>query len=203
MATGSLKNLSVNVDNSNTGLLMPKLKYRFRVTFINFGTGGTQELTRQVIDAKRPSLSFTNIDVHVYNSKINLAGKHEWADWTCNLRDDAQGNVSKLVGAQLQKQLDFMEQASAASGIDYKFTTRVEMLDGGNGAATPNALETWEMEGCYLQSADYGDLTYADSAVVQIALTIKFDNAVQTPIGDGVGMAGVFGKVLGSTATPG
>lgn len=201
MATGSLKNLSVNVDGGNTGLLMPKLKYRFRITFINFGIGGTQELTRQVVDAKRPSVSWTDIPLEVYNSKIHIAGKHEWAEWSCNIRDDAQGNVSKLVGAQLQKQLDFMEQASAASGIDYKFTTRLEILDGGNGAATPNALETWEMEGCYLKSADYGDLNYGTSEASTIALTVLFDNAVQTPLGQGVGMAGVFGKVLGSTAT--
>lgn len=201
MATGSLKNLSVNVDGGNTGLLMPKLKYRFRVTFINFGIGGTQELTRQVIDTKRPNVEFENIDLHVYNSKIKIAGKHNWQDWNVNIRDDAQGNVSKLVGAQLQKQLDFMEQASAASGIDYKFTTRLEILDGGNGAVTPNALETWELEGCYLKNAEYGDLNYGESAAIQIGLTISFDNAVQTPLGAGVGMAGVFGKVLGSTAT--
>jgi hypothetical protein len=45
-------------------------------------------------------------------------------------------SVSKLVGEQVQKQFDFFEQASAASGIDYKFTTRIEMLDGGNGASS-------------------------------------------------------------------
>ena len=40
---------------------------------------------------------------------------------TINVRDDASGSVAKLVGEQLQKQLDFMEQSSASSGIDYKF----------------------------------------------------------------------------------
>jgi hypothetical protein len=54
---------------------------------------------------------------------------------TINLRDDVNNSVSKLVGEQVQKQFDFFEQASAASGIDYKFTTRIEMLDGGNGAS--------------------------------------------------------------------
>ena len=80
-----------------------------------------------------------------------------------------------------------MEQASAASGIDYKFTTRFEVLDGGNGAALPTVLETWELYGCYLQNVDYGDANYGDSNPMTIALSVRFDNAIQTPIGSGIG----------------
>ena len=57
-----------------------------------------------------------------------LAGKPTWAECTCNLRDDAGGQVSRLVGEQMQKQFDFMEQASAASGIDYKFNDFIQAI---------------------------------------------------------------------------
>jgi hypothetical protein len=80
-----------------------------------------------------------------------------------------------------------MEQASAASGIDYKFTTKFEVLDGGNGVAQPNVLETWELYGCYLTNVDYGDANYGESAPMTIGMTIRYDNAVQTPLGTGVG----------------
>ena len=43
-----------------------------------------------------------------------------------SLREDVNNNVQKLVGEQLQKQFDFFEQSSAASGQDYKFTTTIE-----------------------------------------------------------------------------
>ena len=122
-ASQSLFNMTVGADNtpSSQGLLMPKLQYRFRALFLNFGTGGsTQELTKQVIDIARPSVSFTEIPIDIYNSKIYLAGKHEWTTTTINMRDDAGGNVSKLVGQQIQKQMDFVEQASAATAQDYK-----------------------------------------------------------------------------------
>ena len=179
---------------------MPKLKYRFRVTFENFGVSTPRtELTKQVMDFTRPSVSFDDITVDVYNSKVRLAGKHTWEDVTVNLRDDAAGNVSKLIGEQLQKQFDFMEQASAAAGIDYKFITRCEILDGGNGVHAPTVLETWELYGCYLTSANYNDLNYANSEVVSIALNIRFDNAVQTPQGTGVGT--FVGRALGTTVT--
>jgi len=173
---------------SNQGLLMPKLKYRFRVIFENFGVSTPRtELTKQVIDFKRPSLTFENIEIPIYNSQLHLAGKGKWAETTCNLRDDASGAVSKLVGEQIQKQMDFLEMASAASGIDYKFTTRFEVLDGGNGAATPIVLETWQLYGCFLRSVDYGNMAYSESAPATIAMIIVFDNANQTPNGTGVG----------------
>jgi len=192
--------LASDQSNPNQGLLMPKLKYRFRVVFENFGVSTPRtELTKQVMDFTRPSVTFENIDLPIYNSTIKLAGKYSWADLTCNLRDDASGAVSKLVGEQLQKQLDFMEQASAASGIDYKFTTRFEVLDGGNGTATPIALETWEIYGCYLQSVNYGDMAYTESAPATIAMTIRFDNALQTPIGSGVGA--LIGRTVNDVAT--
>jgi hypothetical protein len=192
MAVSSLTRMTVPLasdqSNPNQGLLMPKMKYRFRVVFENFGVSTPRtELTKQVIDFTRPSVSFEDVPIEIYNSRLYLAGKYTWEMVTCNLRDDASGQVARLVGEQLQKQLDFMEQASAASGIDYKFQTRFEVLDGGNGAATPNVLETWELYGCYLQAANYNDANYGDSGPMTIALTIRFDNALQTPLGSGVG----------------
>jgi hypothetical protein len=204
MAVSSLTRMTVPLasDQSNPtqGLLMPKLKYRFRVIFENFGVSTPRtELTKQVMDFTRPNLSFENMVVDVYNSRINLAGKHTWEALSCNLRDDAGGNVSKLVGEQLQKQLDFMEQASASSGIDYKFLTRFEVLDGGNGTFEPIALETWEIYGCYLESVNYNDMNYATSEPANITVSIRFDNAVQTPLGQGVGT--LVGRTLGDVAT--
>jgi len=184
---------------ASQGLLMPKLKYRFRVIFENLGvTTPRTELTKQVIDFSRPNVSFSEIPIDVYNSKVYLAGKHEWQALSVNLRDDAAGTVAKLVGEQLQKQFDFMEQSSAASGIDYKFTMRCEMLDGGNGASTPTVLETWEIYGCFITSANYGDVAYGSSDPATIALSIRFDNALQTPIGSGIGstVARTVGTVI-------
>jgi len=180
--------LASDQSNPNQGLLMPKLKYRFRVTFENFGVSTPRtELTKQVADFARPTATFEEIPIDIYNSKVYLAGKATWEQVTVNLRDDAGGNVSRLVGEQLQKQMDFMEQASAASGIDYKFITKCEVLDGGNGKFAPLVLETWELYGCFLQSANYNDLNYASNEAATIALTIRFDNALQSPLGQGVG----------------
>ena len=191
MPSASLNNMAV-ATNPMGALLMPKLKYSFRVLFSSFGAGGeTVELTKQVMTVNRPNLSFEDITIPIYNTTLKLAGKPTWADVACEIRDDASGAVSKIIGEQLQKQFDFFEMSSAPSGIDYKFITRIEILDGGNGGNEPVVLEGWELYGCYLKSADYGQMSYAESAVVTIALTIAYDNANQdSGVGtDGPGLA--------------
>jgi hypothetical protein len=185
---------------SSQGLLMPKLKYRFRISLENFGVSTpTTELTKQVVDFTRPQVAFETIPIDVYNSKVFMAGKHTWQTSTLNVRDDVTGAVSKLVGEQLQKQFDFFEQSSAASGIDYKFLTRCEILDGGNGANTPTVLETWELYGCYLENVNYNNLSYSENAAVTMTLAIKFDNAIQTPQGTGIGT--VVGRTVNTLST--
>ena len=207
MSISTLSKLTVPLDTSssasNQGLLMPKLQYRFRVTLENFGVAGTptSELTKQVVDVTRPNVSFEQITVDVYNSRVFLAGKHTWEPITLNLREDVSNNVQKLVGSQLQKQFDFFEQSSAASGQDYKFVTKIEILDGGNGANAVGILETFELYGCYLESANYNTLAYSTNDPVTVSLSIRYDNAIQTPQGTGVGTA--VGRSLGTQATGG
>lgn len=203
-ASQSLFNMTVASDNATNaqGLLMPKLQYRFRALFLNFGVGGsTTELTKQVIDIARPSVSFTEIPIDIYNSKVYLSGKHEWTTTTINLRDDAQGNVSRLVGQQIQKQMDFVEQASAATGQDYKFQINYEVLDGGNGTLTPTVLETWELYGCFIQTANYNNMSYSANEPVTISLTVRYDNAIQSPLTSGVGTN--VGRAFGGASVTG
>jgi len=201
-ASQSLFNMTVASDNAggNQGLLMPKLQYRFRVNFLNLGLGNTIEMTKQVIDISRPNVQFQEITLPVYNSTLYLAGKHQWQTLSVNIRDDASGNVSKLIGQQLQKQMDFVEQASAATGQDYKFQVNIEILDGGNGTSVPTVLETWEVYGCFIQTANYNTLNYGTNEVVTVSLTIRFDNAIQSPLSSGVGTS--VGRALsGSTGS--
>ena len=100
---------------------------------------------------------------------------------------------------QLQKQVDFFEQASAASGGDYKFVTLIQVLDGGNGTVAPTVLEAWEIYGCYLQGVNYNDANYGTSEAMTVSMTIRYDNALQTPNGTGVGAT--VGRTVGDVAT--
>lgn len=214
MPITTLQNISVPTEGagSNSTLLMPKLQYRFRVLFDSFGTvGDSRELTRQVVDVTRPNVSFEQITLDTYNSRSYLAGKHTWEPVTITLREDANNNIQKIVGQQLQRQFDFFEQSSAVSGGTYKFQTKIEILDGGNGNTTSaQVIDRFHLVGCYVDSANYQTLAYATSDAVTIQLTIRYDNAIQygvdgdaiQGVGEAVGRPGID-AIGGSVATGG
>ena len=180
--------MSGNQSASTQGLLMPKLQFRFRASFDNFGVSSpTTELTKQIVSFARPQVSMEPIELPVYNSRVYMAGRPTWQAVQVVLRDDAAGNVTRLVGEQLQKQFDFMEQASAAAGIDYKFVARIEMLDGANGVYEPVVLETWELYGCFLTDVNYNEANYGNNDPMTITMSIRMDNAIQTTNNGGVG----------------
>jgi hypothetical protein len=194
--------LSATQAATTQGLLMPKLKYRFRVTLDQFGVGGTPstELTKQVMNVTRPEVSFEEVKLPVYNSTVKILGKHSFADAKLTVRDDASGVVSRKVGEQLQKQFDFFEQSGAASAIDYKFRMRVEILDGGNGAFEPVTLESFEFLGCWIKQATYQGGDYASNDPMDISMTICYDNAIQLEAPGGT--ASGIGVEVGRTVRP-
>lgn len=199
----TLSKFGVPLDGSRLGILHPKQSYRFRVLFTNFGNLGAsmKELTQNVKTVSRPQLASTNdIEVHSYNSKANLAGKHYWGDVTLQMRDDITSAVAKHVGAQMQKQFNFFEQTSAVAGINYKFGMQIHEMDGTDG----DALEIWNLEGCYLKTVEYGDHDYASSDEMNIQMTIAIDNATHIKGAAGTvdpmtpdGTAGLPGRTFG------
>jgi len=172
-----LQNFGVPVGADSGTTLMPKLQYRFRVTFAGIGNNSKATVVaRNVVSVTRPSLDHDDVTIDTYNSKIRLAGKHTWQDVTLVIRDDIDSGVIKELGAQLNKQIDHADQSSANTGGDYKFGMTIEMLDGGN-AGTETVTEVWELAGCFIPNIQYGDLNYATSEAVQITATIRYDNA--------------------------
>jgi hypothetical protein len=192
-----LTNFGVPVSGESGTTLMPKLQYRFRVTFSNLGgSSKATVITRNVVSVTRPSLEHDDVTVDTYNSKIRLAGKHMWQDISLVIRDDVDSGVIKELGAQIAKQVDHADQAVPTAGEDYKFGMKIEMLDGGN-AGSENVIDEWVLSGCFIPSIQYGDLNYATSEVVQVTASIRYDNASHEVNGGDQ----ISGLILGNGST--
>lgn len=182
MAVESATNITRNrfgvpVDGATgRGIIMPKLKYRFRVSFLNLFGGAPESttLTQNIQSVTRPSVSVDEVEVHSYNSRVYLQGKHTWNTIDVVIRDDITNSVAKLVGAQVQRQVNHFQQTTPAAANDFKFDLQIEVLDGVNAGAS----EVWFCEGCFLQNVQYGDSDYTTNDPQQITLTIRFDNAM-------------------------
>lgn len=194
-----ITNFGVPTDSATGTTLMPKLQYRFRVSFTNLGGGTLKDQTTQnVISASRPNLTHEEVIVDSYNSKMYLAGKHTWEPVTIVLRDDMDSNVIKVLGEQLNKQVDHADQSSPIAGSAYKFNVKIETLDGANGATKPSVFDTWDLQGAFISNIQYGDLNYADSNMVQVTLTVRYDHAVHTIDGDDA-LSGKKAKTTGES----
>lgn len=173
------------------GIIMPLLKNKWKVEFFNIGGTRVQPasthadiLTLQAITGDRPKLSFEEIELHRYNSRAWVAGKHTWDPVSFTFEADMSGFVAGVLQDQLEKQQALIARGAgpvmntAASGQQYKFSMLVSMLDGN---VTP--LEVWAYEGVWIQQIDYGDLDYAASEAVKLPVTFRFDHARQVILG--------------------
>ena len=179
-----------------TGILQPKMKNKWRVTFANMGGGvDSQPLSMQAVTTSRPVLSFEEVELHRYNSRAWVAGKHNWEMINMTFEDDVTSTATSVIQQQLQAQqwligAEGQWLAAAGEGSLYKFVTYMDMLDGNE-----QVIERWTLEGCWLMNVDYTDLDYAANDPVQINIQMRFDHARQDNLngydqGEGVATGG-------------
>lgn len=191
----------IGIAGIGTGILQPKLKHKWRITFANMGGGAdSQPLSMQAVTATRPILNFDEVELNRYNSRAWVAGKHTFEQMTITFEDDISGSASKVIQEQLQNQqwligAEGQWLASRGEGSLYKFVIYMDLLDGNEGV-----VEKWTIEGAWLQNVDYTDLDYSTSDAIQITATIRYDHARQTlggyDQGEGVATGGA-GRIGG------
>lgn len=170
-----LSKFGVPIDGVKQGLLQPKLAYRFRVVFQNFGTNNNlRELTGNVQSITRPHIQHATMNVHSYNSVAYAMGKHEWQTIDLVVRDDITNAVTSAVSAQVQRQMNHFEQIGPIAGTNYKFSMQIHTLDG-----TDNEeYESWSLTGCYLENVVNNEFNYESGGeFMRINMTIRYDNA--------------------------
>lgn len=163
-------------DGSRGGIRQPKVGYKFRVRVFGFGPVNTPlDLSASVQSVSRPTIQTEAVAVHSFNSIAYFGGKPTWNSIDLTVRDDVTNAVSRIIGHQLQKQMNHFQQTSPLAGSNYKFDMKIETMDGGN----DGVLETWFIENCFIESSNYGEFNYANSEVMNIQMTIRYDNATQ------------------------
>jgi len=185
-----------NAPDIVAGIFQPKLKNRFRVTFIGVGASlaDGDPLEAQVITCDRPKLGYEKITLDRYNSRAYIAGKYTWEPLNIVFEDDTGGLVTTAIQNQNEKQQNIIAVSpspmlpESAAGELYKFVTRIDILDGND-----TIYESWSVEGCWIQNLDYDSLDYAASETLKVSLQLSFDHARQLVTGVTYRANGVYG----------
>jgi|APGre2960657373_1045057.scaffolds.fasta_scaffold00012_31 hypothetical protein len=166
------------VPGGDSPILMPKLKYRFRVVFIGAGNGllpGVNTFTSQIVSVGRPQLQHQTTELDVYNSKIYVAGKHSWSPISITVRDDINNEIASLIAAQMGRQMDHANQSGPLAGSNYKFGLLIQTLDGSQDET--GVIDTWSINGCFINDYQTGDLDYSSSDAMTLTISITYDAA--------------------------
>jgi len=170
----------IGIPGVGNGILHPRQKNRWRITFANLGGGAdSQPLSMQAVTVTRPVISFDEVQLDRYVSRAWIAGKYTFEPITLSFEDDVSGTAATVIQAQLQKQqwltgAEGQWLAASGEGSLYKFVTYLDLLDGND-----QVTEKWTIEGCWFQQVDYTDLDMAASDAVLITTTLRYDHARQ------------------------
>lgn len=142
----------------------PKRKFRWIIAI-----NGIDAFTAKT--ASRPQLTFDETVIDYVNQKRYLSGKGTWAPISLTLYDPIIPSAAQKVMEWVR--LDW-ENLTGRMGYAafYKKTINLKMLD-----PVGAVVEDWQMDGTWIQDANFNDLDYATSDAVEISLTLRFDQA--------------------------
>jgi hypothetical protein len=175
----------IGIAGIGNGLMMPKQKNKWRVSFVGLGgalgatSSAPNDLSLQVINFTRPSLSYEEIQLDRYNGRAYIMGKQTFEPCNLTVEDDITNRASAAITSQLESQQRLIGASGPWWNTDgtassYKFGMRLEMLDGNE-----TVTETWNYEGCFIQQVEWDSLDYATGEKIIINMVIRFDLASQ------------------------
>ena len=123
--------------------------------------------------ADRPTVTTEPITLPFINSYRKLAGKTTFSSMNVTLYDPIAPSGAQQVMEWIRT---CYESVSGRAGYAdfYKRDIQIKLLD-----PVGTVVELWDIKGAFVNSANFGDLSYDGAADAQeIQLTIEFDNCV-------------------------
>lgn len=122
--------------------------------------------------ASRPEITTEEQTIHWINSTRYVAGKTTFGAMTCTLYDPIAPSGAQQVMEWVR--LHF-ESVSGRSGYPdfYKRDCQLKLLD-----PVGTVVQLWDIKGAFLLSANFNELAYEGSDMVEISLSIRYDNCV-------------------------
>jgi len=120
----------------------------------------------------RPTITTEEIEMPFVNSVRYLAAKTRFNTITMTLMDAIAPSGAQQVMEWIR--LCYESVSGRAGYADfYKRDVQLKMVD-----PVGTVIELWDIKGAFIRSATFGELTYEDFGACDIALEVRYDNAV-------------------------
>lgn len=146
----------------------PKKKNRFIMRFPE--ELGIHEFV--LASASRPTITINEVEVPFLNTSVYIAGRFTWESIDITLRDGIGPSTTQAVMEWIRL---CAESASGRMGyaVGYKKLIELEMID-----PSGVVVEKWLLEGGWLSTANFGDLSMDDDNIAEVQINLRFDRAL-------------------------
>lgn len=122
--------------------------------------------------AARPSYETETVTVDYINTKRYLAGKTQFGELSVTLYDPIAPSGAQQVMEWIRLHYESVSGRSGYADF-YKRDIQLKLLD-----PVGTVVELWDLKGCWITRAEFGELDYASGEAMEVRLTLRFDNAV-------------------------
>ena len=143
----------------------PKLQNRFLMMI-----DGIPAYLIKKID--RPSITFGEVVLDHINVKRKLKGKANWENINVELYDPVTPSGAQAVMEWIRLSHESITGRDGYSDF-YKKNITIETL-----GPVGDIVEEWKLKGAYVQSANFGEMSWDSDSPVSISLTIVMDYAI-------------------------
>ena len=143
----------------------PKVKNRFIMQI-----GGINAYL--IKTANRPSIQFDEVMLEHMNVTRYVKGKGKWQPIEITLYDPVVPSAAQQVMEWVRLSHESVTGRDGYSDF-YKKDVSFQVL-----GPVGDVVEEWELKGTFIEQAQFGDMSFAESDPVEITLTLKYDYAV-------------------------
>ncbi len=120
----------------------------------------------------RPTVTTEEVEVPFINFRRYLAGLTKFNTLAVTLYDPIAPSGAQQVMEWIRLTLETVSGRAGYADF-YKRDIQLKLLD-----PVGTVVELWDIKGAWITEANFGELTYEDGTLVEISLTLRFDNAI-------------------------
>lgn len=125
-----------------------------------------------VKSTKRPDIQIQSTKIDYINSYRYVAGKLDMGNINVTLHDPIAPSGAQQVMEWIRTHYESVSGRAGYADF-YKRDLQLKLLD-----PIGTVIELWDIKGAFITSAGFGNLDYGSETLMEISLTLQFDNCV-------------------------
>ena len=122
--------------------------------------------------AARPTINTAEQEINFINAKRYIAGKTTFDTIQVTIYDPIAPSGAQQVMEWIRTHYESVSGRAGYADF-YKRDCQLKMLD-----PVGTVVELWDLKGCFITAAAFGDLDYGTEDPTEIQLTLRYDNCV-------------------------